>query len=317
MSPSSRLPIPKTFKLYIGGVFPRTESGRTFPVRVREPGDWGEGRIVGHGCRASRKDVRDAVGAARKAQPGWASASPYLRGQILYRLAEMVEGQREAFAALIDARAEGIVSAGAETGVPLTGEAEVSLAIDRLVAFAGWADKYQQVLGCQNAVNAPYWNITVPEPTGVIGVCCPANLPLLALVSLVAPVVCAGGTVVVVTPADPAVVCALAEACATSDLPGGVINLLTGDPTELGPVMAGHRDIDGLHAAVGPGISSDLAKTLEQGRAENLKRVTVRGGARGGGREGEVDWTDSQACHAPSWIEAFVEYKTVWHPTGV
>lgn len=300
-----RLPVLKTYKLYIGGAFPRTESGRTMPLRVG--GAAPEGRIVAHACRASRKDLRDAVAAARKAQPAWAAATGYLRGQILYRLAEMLEGKRPELASLIDARAtaEGLPPpVGAEPAPRLDGQAEVSLSIDRLVAFAGWADKFASVLGGQNAVAGPYWNITVPEPVGVVGVVCPTGLPLLGLVSLVAPALCAGNTAVVVSGADAAVVSTLGEACATSDLPAGVINLLTGDPAELAPVLAAHRDVDAIHAA---GLGPDLARALEAGRADNLKRVTVRR---------NVPWQDPAACHAPGWIEPLVEFKTVWHPTG-
>ncbi|MGD9690604.1 MAG: aldehyde dehydrogenase family protein [Phycisphaerales bacterium] len=289
---SERLPIAKTYKLFIGGAFPRSESGRSLPLVD------GAGRVIAHTCRASRKDLRDAVVAARKAQPGWAGATAYLRGQILYRMAEMLEGKRAEFSALL---AEG---AAADPGSAIEPEREVTAAIDRLVAFAGWADKFQQVLGCQNAVAAPYWNITVPEPVGVVGVVCPREHALLALVSMLAPAVCAGNAVVVISPANAPVVSTFGEVCATSDLPGGVINLLTGSHEELIPFLATHRDVEAICAA---GVSPEHARVLQLGAADNLKRVRVKE---------TVDWLDSAACASPRWIEPVVEFKTVWHPVG-
>lgn len=289
-----RLSVLKTYKLFIGGAFPRSESGRSEVIKAAD------GSTIGHSCRASRKDLRDAVAAARKALSSWSGggasggATPYLRGQVLYRMAEMLEGKRAEFIELLRATD------------PTAGDADrqVTFAVDRLVAFAGWADKFSHVLGCQNAVSAPYWNITVPEPTGVIGVVCPGDNALVGLVSLVAPLVCAGNAVVVISPASPAVVSVFGEVCATSDLPGGVVNLLTGMHDELIPFLAQHRDVDGVHAA---GVSAENARLLRAGAADNLKRVTVRG---------KVDWADAQACQSPWWIEPFVEMKTVWHPVG-
>lgn len=289
-----RLDILKTFKLYIGGAFPRSESGRSDPIVDTT------GRVVGHSCKASRKDLRDAVAAARKAQPGWRQATAYNRGQILYRLAEMVEGKRAEFVSILRAG-----------GAAIDPETELSLSVDRLVYYAGWTDKFAQVAGTQNPVAGPYWNITVPEPTGVIGVLCPAATghggpALLAMITLVAPLIAVGNTVVAISPAYPPAISVLGEACATSDLPGGVVNLLTSSLDELAPVLAKHRDVDALHAAI-DNHAAALEQELRLGVAENLKRVLIRR---------NVPWTDPDACEGTGWIEPFVEYKTSWHPVG-
>ncbi|HVU65240.1 MAG TPA: aldehyde dehydrogenase family protein [Phycisphaerales bacterium] len=303
---ADRLEVAKTYKLYIDGKFPRSESGRTFAVNDAR------GRIAAHMCRASRKDVRDAVSAARKALNGWRDATAYLRAQIMYRMAEMMEGKRDEFAAAL--------SAG---GSPArAAQMEVTAAIDRLVAFAGWADKYAQVLGCNNQVAGPYYNFTVPEPTGVVAIIAPDEPGLLGLISLVAPVVCAGNTCVALggggTGASLATVI-LGEVMATSDVPGGVVNLLTGDRAELIPIVAGHRDIDAIHAA---GVTPEQRLALREGAAENVKRVTVRDLAgktnrpmkKGSARP--IDLFDAEACESPWWIEPFVEMKTIWHPSA-
>jgi acyl-CoA reductase-like NAD-dependent aldehyde dehydrogenase len=315
----TRLHVTKTYKLFIDGRFPRSESGRTVPLVGRA------GQVLAHACRASRKDLRDAVAAARRAQEGWAAASAYLRGQVLYRMAEMLEGRRDEFAALL-ADAAGVRSVGATGQRPAppprraTGpkrlpspDAEVSAAIDRLVAFAGWADKYAQVLGCNNPVSGPYYNFTVPEPTGVVAVVAPDAPALLGLVSLLAPPLCAGNAVVALAgdpPSSPAAALAavvLAEVIATSDVPPGVVNILTGLREELVPFIASHRDIDAILAARGPGLSPAHAGTLREGAAENVKRVTLR----------EVtDWFDDDAMNSPWLIEPFVEMKTIWHPSA-
>ncbi|MFG0259574.1 MAG: aldehyde dehydrogenase family protein [Phycisphaerales bacterium JB041] len=288
---TTRLPIPKTYKLLIGGKFPRTESGRS--IKIADAA----GNTVAHTCHASRKDLRNAVEAAAGAQPGWAGATAYLRAQILYRLAEMMEGKA---GELAEAHR---LEAGATD--------EVTAAIDRVVHYAGWADKYPQVLGCANPVSGPYHNFTVPEPVGVVGIVCPDEHPLLALVSLVAPVVCAGNAcVLLASETNPIPACILAEAIATSDMPGGVVNILTGKRDELLPHFASHREIAAIHAA---GVSPTQRKTLELGAAENLKRVTVRdlpSGSKAGG------WFDDEICEGPGWIEPFVEYKTIWHPSS-
>lgn len=280
-----RLGVAKTYKLFIGGKFPRTESGRTTPVRDAQQ------RLVAHVCRASRKDLRDAVEAARKAQPAWAGATAYLRGQILYRLAEMLESRR---AELVEA----IGGEGAGR--------ELDAAIDRAVAFAGWTDKFAQVLGSANPVAGPYHNFTVPGATGVVGVLCPDEPPILGLVSLVAPVIAAGNTAVVLaSEAAPIPPMILAEAIATSDLPAGVVNVLSGQRAELAEHFATHRGIDAVHAA---GVTPEQRATLRAGAAENLKRVCVRDTA------GD-EWFDA-SCESPWWIEPFVEFKTTWHPSA-
>jgi acyl-CoA reductase-like NAD-dependent aldehyde dehydrogenase len=263
----SRLPVKKTYKLFVGGGFPRSESGRTYEA---------EGQNV---ARASRKDVRDAVRAARTAQPGWARATAYNRGQVLYRLAEMVEARIPEFAALCG-------------GTP-----EVEATIDRIVWYAGWADKLPQVLGGANPVAGPYFNFTIPEPTGVVALLAPDEPPLLGLVSRLLPPLVGGNAVVAVaSETRPLAAIELAEAIATSDLPGGVVNLLTGFRGELGPVLAGHMDVNALDVCGADGGTAEL----EQLAAENVKRV-VRGVA------------DTQS---PWEIASFLELKTVWHPIG-
>ena len=295
---TTRLPIPKTYKLFIGGQFPRTESGRS--IKIADAA----GNTVAHTCHASRKDLRNAVEAAAKAQPGWAGATAYLRAQILYRLAEMMEGKA---AELAEAHRLEAGATGAQSGD------EAASAIDRVIHYAGWADKYPQVLGCANPVAGPYHNFTVPEPVGVVGIVCPDDAPLLALVSLVAPVVCAGNAcVVLASETNPIPACILAEAIATSDMPGGVINILTGHRDELVPHFASHREIAAIHAA---GVTPDQRKTLELGAAENLKRVTVCELPSGTG-EKAGGWFDDEICEGPNWIEPFVEFKTIWHPSS-
>lgn len=317
-----RLDVLKTYKLFIAGQFPRSESGRT--IAVAAPAG-----AVAHVCRASRKDLRDAVAAARRALPAWSGeapggATPYLRGQILYRMAEMLDARAGEFAEAIAAtspRPATLSRARANHARPvaLRGDApaEVSAAVDRLVCFAGWADKFAQVLGCNNPVAGPYYNFTIPEPTGVVGVIAPDEPPLLALVSLVAPVLCAGNTcVALASESNPVVAAVFAEVCATSDLPPGVVNILTGLREELVPVFASHRDIDALHAA---GVSPEHARLLRAGTAENLKRVVVHPDGTGTPpprARAATDWFDDRAAASPSWIEPFVEFKTVWHPMG-
>ncbi len=292
MASPSRLTVTKTYKLFVGGGFPRSESGRSLPVTDAR------GKVLAHLCRASRKDLREAVEAARKALPGWKRRDAYNRGQILYRMAEMLEGKAEEMAAALAATVPGGLRRARR---------EVAAAVDRLVAFAGWADKFPQVLGNSNPVAGPYYNFTVPEPCGVIGVVAPDEEPLLGLVSLIAPPLCAGNTVVAVgSEAHPLATALFGEVCATSDVPGGVVNLLTAVHEELLEVLAGHREVIGLHAA---GCGAAARRTLEAGAAENIKRVTVRG------VDGD-DWYDERECHSPYWIEPFVEMKTIWHPSA-
>jgi acyl-CoA reductase-like NAD-dependent aldehyde dehydrogenase len=263
----SRLPVKKTYKLFIGGAFPRSESGRTYEA---------EGQNV---ARASRKDVRDAVRAARAALPKWAGMTAYNRGQVLYRLAEMIETRSAEFAEL---------SSGRE---------EVERTVDRVVWYAGWADKLAQVLGSSNPVAGPYFNFTVPEPTGVVAVLAPEEPPLLGLVSRVAPALTGGNTVVAVASETlPLAAIELAEALATSDVPGGAVNVLTGHIDELAPWLASHMDVNALDLTGANGASADL----ERAAAENVKRV-VRGNP------------DAQS---PWDIASFLELKTVWHPVG-
>ena len=264
----SRLPIKKTYKLFIGGAFPRSESGRTYEA---------EGQNV---ARASRKDVRDAVGAARAAQAKWAGATAYNRGQVLYRVAEMMEARIDEFAALTGDRKE------------------VERSIDRWVWYAGFADKLAQVVGSSNAVAGPYFNFTVPEPTGVVGLVLPDELPLLALVSRIAPALVGGNAVVAIaSEAKPLAAVELAEVLATSDVPGGAVNILTGRRAELAPWLASHMDVNAIDLTGADGLGPEL----ERAAAENVKRV-VHG------------TPDGQSLYE---ITAFLELKTVWHPIGV
>ena len=268
----SRLPIRKTYKLYIGGAFPRSESGRTYEA---------QGQNV---AKASRKDARDAVVAARTAQSKWASATAYNRGQVLYRVAEMLEARAAEF--------EGLT----------TGREEVERAVDRWVWYAGFADKLSQVLGASNPVAGPYFNFTVPEPTGVVAVLAPEEPPLLGLVSRIAPALVGGNTVVAVaSEAQPLAAVELAEVLATSDLPGGVFNLLTGRRAELGPWLASHMDVNAIDLTGADGLpNASFRADLERAAADNVKRVV----------QGEAD---SQGLYE---ISAFLELKTVWHPIG-
>jgi acyl-CoA reductase-like NAD-dependent aldehyde dehydrogenase len=263
----SRLPVRKTYKLFIGGAFPRSESGRTYEA---------EGANV---ARASRKDARDAVRAARTAFPGWAGATAYNRGQVLYRLAEMLE-----------ARADDLARVS-------SGRKEVETAIDRVVWYAGWADKLAQVLGSSNPVAGPYFNFTVPEPTGVVAVIAPDEPPLDGLVARVAPALVGGNAVVAVaSETHPLAAVELAEAIATSDVPAGVVNVLTGQRGELAPVLASHLDVNAIDLT---GADGD-APELERSAADNVKRV-VRG---------------APGDQSPWAIADFLELKTVWHPVG-
>ncbi|GAA2070828.1 aldehyde dehydrogenase family protein [Actinomadura alba] len=282
---TERVNVRKTYKLFIGGAFPRSESGRSYVVTDAK------GKFVANASRASRKDVRDAVVAARKAFGGWSSRTAYNRGQILYRVAEMLEGRKAQF--VDELRSAGMGRAPAA--------AEVDAAIDRWVWYAGWTDKIGAVAGAANPVSGPYFNFSTPEPTGVVGVLAPAS-PLLGLVSVIAPVIATGNTCVTVTE-SPLPSITLAEVLATSDLPGGVVNLLTGQAAELAPWLASHMDVNALDLA---GAPAELATSLEQAAAENLKRV-LRPAA-------DTDWT---ADPGTGRLTAFLETKTVWHPVGV
>jgi acyl-CoA reductase-like NAD-dependent aldehyde dehydrogenase len=287
-----RVDVRKTYKLFIGGAFPRSESGRSYQVKSAA------GDFLANAALASRKDVRDAVGAARSAFAGWAGATAYNRGQILYRVAEMLEGRRAQFVAEVR-DGEGVGRSAAE--------AAVDAAIDRWVWYAGWSDKIAQVYGNANPVAGPFFNLTSPEPTGVVGVLAPPDSSLLGLVSVVAPVIVTGNTcVVLASETRPLPSITLGEVLATSDLPGGVVNLLTGSLTEMAPWLASHMDVNAIDLT---GASDEtLARDLEVAAAENLKRVRRPAGPAG------ADWT------APAGIDrmtAFLEPKTVWHPKGI
>jgi acyl-CoA reductase-like NAD-dependent aldehyde dehydrogenase len=286
--PESRLAVRKTYKLYLGGAFPRSESGRSYPVQSAK------GALLAHAAQASRKDVRDAVVAARKAFPGWSGATAYNRGQVLYRVAELLEGRREQFAAEVQA---------AEGGSSRAAMAQVDGAIDRWVYYAGWADKYAQVAGGTNPVAGPYFTFSLPEPTGVVGVFAPQDSSLLGLVSVLAPVLTTGNTAVVVASEPrPLPAVSLSEVLATSDVPGGVVNLLTGFTAELAPWLSSHRDVNALDLS---GIAEAERAALQRAAADNVKRVHV---------PRSLDW---EADPGIGRLGAFVETKTVWHPIGV
>ena len=296
-SAADRIPVLKTYKLYIGGQFPRTESGRTYLVSSAD------GAPLANACRASRKDLRAAVRIARGASAGWAGRTAMNRGQILYRVAELMEGRFDQFTGEV-AVAEGISAAKARD--------VVGRSIDRWVWYAGWADKIAQVLGSSNPVGAPYFNFSIPEPTGVVGLVAPERSSLLGLTSRLAPVL-AGGNVAVVlaSQAHPLPAITLTEVLATSDVPAGVVNVLTGLRAELVPVMASHADIN---AVDGWGIPDDLRTAAEIAAADSVKRVARRPA---GVKDATFDWLDDRAAERPEWISAFLEIKTVWHPIGM
>lgn len=289
-----RIGVRKTYKLYIGGAFPRTESGRSYEVLGAR------GELLANASRGTRKDIRDAVRAARGAQPGWASKTAYNRSQILYRIAELLEGRRDQFVAEVMA-AEGVGRARATR--------LVDAAIDRWVWYAGWADKYPQVVGTVNPVAGSYFNFSVPEPTGVVGIIAPEASSLLGLVSRLAPVVVSGNAAVVLaSEARPLPAVTLTEVLDTSDVPGGVVNVITGLRRELVGHLAAHMDVNALDAF---GASPDEATALEEAAVDNVKRF-VRPPA--GGLE-RYDWLSDRA-QSPYLIGEFVEIKTVWHPIG-
>ena len=355
---SDRLAVVKTCKLFVGGAFPRSESGRVLPVigaaarrqASRRPRSTSTSKSasasppapapVAYVAHASRKDLRDAVEAAAKAQPGWAARDASNRGQILYRLAEMIEDRREAFSTAIR-EVSGATAAAARR--------EIDASIDRLVSYAGWSDKYQSLLGTHDPVSGPYYAFTVPEATGVVVVLAPPAPPLLGVVQMTAAAICTGNAVVAVVPVDPdgadradgagtggdgggrgrgsasrgatrgsrasrvpanpLPAVQLAETCTASDVPAGVINVLTGLPPELVPHVALHRGVDAVSAA-SAGLDDDDLAALRAGAAENLKRVHVEDadGAR---------WFDHEAMATPWSLEPFVEMKTIWHPSAI
>jgi acyl-CoA reductase-like NAD-dependent aldehyde dehydrogenase len=291
-----RIEVRKTYKLYVSGAFPRSESGRSYLVSAAD------GTPLANAVRSSRKDLRDAVRAARSAFPGWAGRTAMNRGQVLYRVAELMEGRRDQFIAEV-AAAEGLRA-------PRASEV-VDRAIDRWVWYAGWADKIAQILGSSNPVAAPYFNFTIPEPTGVVGVVAPETSSLLGLVSRLAPPLVSGNAVVLLaSESRPLPAISLSEVLATSDVPGGVVNLLTGRKKELIPVLAAHSDVDALDTW---GVPDDLRVEVEQSAAEDIKRLLRRPTTVS---EARFDWLDDRLAERPEWIAAFLEMKTVWHPIG-
>ncbi len=284
---SDRLSVFKTYKLFVGGKFPRSESGRVYEV-TDSKGNW-----LANAPQSSRKDARDAVVAARKAVGGWSGATAYNRGQVLYRVAEMLEGRRDQFVAEV-ADAEGLSKAKAA--------AQVDAAIDRWVWYAGWTDKIGQITGATNPVAGPYFNVSSTEPTGVVAVLAPQESSLLGLVSVIAPAIATGNTVVVVASEKaPLPALSLGEVLATSDVPGGVVNVLSGRTAEIAPSLAAHQDVNAIDLA---GADAALATELEIAAADNLKRVL---------RPQAVDWA---ATPGTERMTAFLETRTVWHPTG-
>ncbi|MFD3456430.1 aldehyde dehydrogenase family protein [Streptomyces sp. NPDC058691] len=288
-SEAARLSVFKTYKLFVGGKFPRSESGRVYEV-TDSKGDW-----LANAPQSSRKDARDAVSAARKAVAGWSGATAYNRGQVLYRVAEMLEGRRDQFVREVG-EAEGLSKSKAA--------AVVDAAIDRWVWYAGWTDKIAQVVGGANPVAGPYFNLSSPEPTGVVAVLAPQESSFLGLVSVIAPVIATGNTAVVVTSEKaPLPALSLGEVLATSDVPGGVVNLLSGRTSEVAPTLAAHQDVNAIDLA-GAAHDADLARELEVAAADNLKRVL---------RPQAVDWAAEPGTER---MTAFLETKTVWHPAG-
>ncbi len=286
----ARVEVRKTHKLYIGGAFPRSESGRTYEALDSK------GEFLANMAKGSRKDARDAVVAARKAFGSWSTRTPYNRGQVIYRIAEVMEGRREQFIEQL------------RTGGGLTERKATTCldaAIDRVVWYAGWADKYVQVLGNANAVSGPFFNLSTPEPTGVVAIVAP-SAPLLGLVSVIAPAIATGNTVIVIADeTQPVPAVTLSEVMAASDVPGGVVNILTGSAAEIAPWLASHMDVNALDLA---GVDdAELASELEVASAENLKRV-LRAPAV------QVDWLAEPSL---ARLEALIETKTVWHPIGV
>ena len=289
---AARIDVRKTYKLYIGGAFPRSESGYSYVVNDAK------GRFVANAALASRKDARDAVVAARKAFGSWSGRTAYNRAQVLYRVAEIMEDRRPQFVQALQ-QSEGLSTARAN--------AALDAAIDRLVWYAGWADKLTQVVGNANPVAGPFFNLSTPEPTGVVAVLAPQDSSLLGLVSVIAPVIVTGNSVVVVSSYDrPLPAVTFAEVLATSDVPGGVVNLLTGSAATIAPWLASHMDVNAIDL-VGIAGNTELATELEVAAADNLKRVRRAPAA-------EPDWSASPSMET---MTDFVEIKTVWHPMGV
>ena len=282
-----RLAVAKTYKIYIGGKFPRTESARYYPLEDKKGG------VIANICRGSRKDFRNAVVAARGAQAGWAKASAYLRGQILYRIAEMLEGRKDQF--IGELKLQGVAARAAEK--------EVDAAIDRLVYFAGWADKYQQVFSSVNPVASSHFNFSVLEPTGVVSILAPDDSSLLGLISNIAPAIAGGNTcVILASESKPLCAISFAEVLHASDVPGGVVNILTGFRSELTEYFASHMDVNAVVYCDG---GKAVARTVQELAANNIKRVIARN---------RIDWTGD--AENPYLIRDTQEVKTTWHPIG-
>jgi acyl-CoA reductase-like NAD-dependent aldehyde dehydrogenase len=289
-SDAERIGVRKTYKLYIGGAFPRSESGRSYQVTNHAD------EFTANAALASRKDARDAVVAARAAFAGWSRATAYNRGQVLYRVAEVMEGRRDQFIAEVQ-NAEGISSDAAT--------AAVDAALDRVVWYAGWTDKVAQVVGAANPVAGPFFDFSLPEPTGVVAIVAPPSSSMLGLVSVLMPVIATGNTVVVLaSELRPLPAITLTEVLATSDLPGGVVNMLTGRVAEVAPWLASHSDVNGIDLT---GVPIGLWRDLEAAAADNLKRVSKPDDV-------EPDWSASPGI---ARLTRFLETKTVWHPIGV
>ena len=285
---AARVPVAKTYKIYIGGKFPRTESGRYYALKDST------GNVIANICRSSRKDFRNAVVAARGAVAGWSSVNAYLRGQILYRIAEMLEGRREQFVA--EQMLQGVAKRSAQK--------DVDGAIDRLVYYAGWADKYQQIFSAVNPVASSHFNFSVLEPTGVVAIMAPEASGLLGLVSNVAPAIVGGNTcVALASESQPLNAVSFAEVLHASDVPGGVVNLLTGHRSELATQFASHMDVN---AVVFCDADEDTARDIQQQAAENIKRVIART---------DIKWS-KEAAASPYLIQDTQETKTTWHPIG-
>ena len=292
----ARIPVTKTPKVYVGGQFIRSESGRVFPIQKKNTP---HGALLGNIPQCTRKDLRNAVEAAAKAGPDWAQRTPYNRGQIIYRLGEMLESRSAEMA-------DALVISGASTKAAAA--KEVSASVDRLIYYAGWSDKYEQVLGNTNPVAGPFFNFTVAEPMGIIGIIADDAFPLLGLLSQIAPVIVAGNTCVALASETfpyPAIV--LGELLAVSDIPGGIVNLLTGFRKELVPTFATHTHIRGVNAVV----SQEEKKQLQLGAAESIKRVRARKRDEGGG----IDWAGEKSQSVYE-IRDYIEFKTTWHPIG-
>ena len=287
-----RLNVRKTYKLYIGGEFPRTESGRFYPVNDKG------GELLANACRGSRKDLRNAIQAARKAFSGWSGKTAYNRGQILYRIAEVCES-----------RAAELADELRKQGVPaVEARKEIDAIIDRWVYYAGWSDKYAQVVGSVNPVSGPYYNFTVPEPTGVVGVVAPEDPSLLGFVSRIAPAMVGGNTVVVIpSESRPLAPITMGEIFQTSDVPGGVVNIVSGLKSELIPWLASHMDVNAIDAT---GVAASGLAAVQKAAAENMKRLVRFDGD-------AVGWTDARLSQSPYAIYDFQEMKTVWHPMGM